>query len=403
MAFPTGWSRRQAIAIQSSAVSGSGTLSDFPVLITRDHLDDEVVDPSGSNAAQSDGGDVRFSSDEDGNTQLPCEIVNWEHDSVSAAGDADIEAWVKVDVSGTADTTIYVWYDTASSDSQPAVTDTFGRNAVWSDYEFVYHMNEDPSGTAPQLADSTGNGHDLTSAGSMVTGDLVAGVFGGKAWRFDDASSQYAAKAGSLTLGATDDMSLQCWGKADHAALVGGAVSVFGDATDKIAEICWNSAGANKAAEGIAGKAADLIKSVTEPGTVWTKFDLTVDESASLDKTFYANGAEENSGAQNRTDWPDDITDIAVGARYGVDNDGTLAGFFSGDIDEVRMRMALLSADWIATEFANQDDPATFATAGTPEDAGGGGGAGGERFLLSPPGTRPTGDNVAYQVRPDAA
>lgn len=49
MAFPTGWARKQAITIQSSQV-GSGGVTDFDMLITRDHLDDEVVSPTDGNA-----------------------------------------------------------------------------------------------------------------------------------------------------------------------------------------------------------------------------------------------------------------------------------------------------------------------------------------------------------------
>jgi hypothetical protein len=39
-------------------------------------------------------------------------------------------------------------------------------------------MAEDPSGTAPQVIDSTSNSNDGTSAGSMTSGDLVDGEIG---------------------------------------------------------------------------------------------------------------------------------------------------------------------------------------------------------------------------------
>src|SRR5690606_36177203 len=42
--------------------------------------------------------------------------------------------------------------------------------------------------------------------------------------------------------------------------------------------------------------------------------------------------------------------------------------------DEVQLHTTPRSAAWITTEFNQSDDPATFATAGTPEDAGGDGG-----------------------------
>jgi uncharacterized repeat protein (TIGR01451 family) len=43
------------------------------------------------------------------------------------------------------------------------------------------------------------------------------------------------------------------------------------------------------------------------------------------------------------------------------------SGEFEGDIDEVRISRVARSDDWIATEYANQGDPAAFASAGAPE------------------------------------
>lgn len=76
MVFPSGWNRKQKITIQSSQVSGSGSHTNFPVLITLDHLNTEIVN-AGSNAGLNGGGDIRFSSDSAGVTQLACEVVNF--------------------------------------------------------------------------------------------------------------------------------------------------------------------------------------------------------------------------------------------------------------------------------------------------------------------------------------
>ncbi len=43
MAFPSGWGRKQKITIQSSQVVGSGSHSDFPVLVSLDHLDEWTI------------------------------------------------------------------------------------------------------------------------------------------------------------------------------------------------------------------------------------------------------------------------------------------------------------------------------------------------------------------------
>ena len=106
MAFPTGWGRKQKITIDNTKVSGSSALTNFPALITLDHLDAEVVD-AGSNSALNGGGDVRFSSDAAGTTQLPCEVVSFVTNAT--AGSRKCQVWVKIpSVSYNADTDIYI-------------------------------------------------------------------------------------------------------------------------------------------------------------------------------------------------------------------------------------------------------------------------------------------------------
>ena len=149
MAFPTGWQRKCSIDIDNTEV-GSSDLTDFTVLLTRDNLPDEMCSPTDSNRAQSDGGDIRFSSDSSGTTQLALHVEEFEYDTSDAAGDAVIALNVKVSVNGTgtgSDTTIYVWYSTTGTDSQPANTDTYGaRNAYDSDHCHVVPFNEGASG-----------------------------------------------------------------------------------------------------------------------------------------------------------------------------------------------------------------------------------------------------------------
>ena len=197
MAFPTGWNRKAPLVIQNGQVSGSGSHTNFPVLLTEDNFPSEIFDADGSNPAQNGGGDLRFSSDSAGTTQLPVEVVSFVTDNDPANGTAEI--WVKVaSVSTSADTTIYVWYNTAGTESQPAVTDTYGRNAVWSDYQAVYHLDDDPSGSAPQLLDSTGNGYNGTVAGTgWTSGDEVPAKIG-NGIDFETASGQYATMSGAM-------------------------------------------------------------------------------------------------------------------------------------------------------------------------------------------------------------
>ncbi len=64
------------------------------------------------------------------------------------------------------DTVIYMYYGNASA------TDQSNKNGVWdSNYKAVYHLTQNPAGTAPQLLESTSNAAHLTTAGSMTSGE----------------------------------------------------------------------------------------------------------------------------------------------------------------------------------------------------------------------------------------
>lgn len=96
------------------------------------------------------------------------------------------------DTVASTDSQFYVYWGNASL-SEPAVDSTYGSQAVYdSNFKFVSHMNNDPSGSAPQLLDSTSNGNNGTSAGSMASGDLVNGSYG-KGIDFDGADDKISA------------------------------------------------------------------------------------------------------------------------------------------------------------------------------------------------------------------
>ena len=169
MAYPTGWQRKHTITIDRT-LCGSADSTDFTVLLTRDNLADEVASPTDANRAQADGGDIRFSSDSGGTTQLALHVENFEHDTTDAAGDADIRLNVKVptlDVS--ADTVIYIWYSTTGTDTQPAASDTYGsENAYDTDHCHVWTLDEAPSATPPEWKDVVGKRHLTETGGTAV-------------------------------------------------------------------------------------------------------------------------------------------------------------------------------------------------------------------------------------------
>lgn len=166
MGWLSGWGKRIKITIDNTKVDS--VLTDFPVLI---HL-------STSSGTGSD--DVSCVFDElgsdsnrkkiavttaDGTTQCYVEIEKWD--------DANEEAWlwVKVpSVSSSADTDLYLYYDSSQADNTTYVGDTGDTVAqnVWdSDFLVVCHLEQDPS--SENILDSTANGLDGAPTASITT------------------------------------------------------------------------------------------------------------------------------------------------------------------------------------------------------------------------------------------
>ena len=124
MAFPTGWGRLCAITIDKDEVDAN--LSNFTVVLSEAGLPSEMFDADGSHPALEGGGDIRFSSDEGGLTQLPCDIRAFHIDNDPANGYADIAVKV-ASVSSSTNTVIYIWYN-KSGESQPAAADAYGQH-----------------------------------------------------------------------------------------------------------------------------------------------------------------------------------------------------------------------------------------------------------------------------------
>lgn len=167
MAFPDGWNRRCRVRFDSDLVASDQT--DIPVVIaiygtssSTWNVDPEIVDTTDGNQCNSDGSDIRVTTDEAGTTQLPVDVVTVVQGA--AVANCKLEFWTKLpSLSSVSDTSIYVWYKNSSA-TMPAVTDTYGRNAVWSDYICCFHMIENST----TLVDSTGSGYSGTMNGSNL-------------------------------------------------------------------------------------------------------------------------------------------------------------------------------------------------------------------------------------------
>lgn len=353
--FPSGWGRKCSLSVNASKIPSDQT--NFPVLLTLATLPSEMFDADGSYPALSGGGDIRFSSDGAGNTRLSCDLVTFTIDNDPANGVAEIHVKVP-SVNGTVDTTFYVWYD-KDGQSQPATDAAYGSESVWdNNFKLVQHMNEDPSGSSPQMIDSTSNDNDGTSNGTMTSGDLVAGKIG-KALVFDGTDD--LINVGSKTsLDNLSPLTFSTWLYPTNAS--------DGDIMGKYPiqrQLAISST--NDRIYFIVDGGTDLKKFGATNSTVadtWQHFVVTWDGgTAHSGVHIYKNGTELSyDDEQNGASFSDDASsDFVVGNQYdGLDP-------FTGTIDEVRASNLVRTSGWIETEYNNQHDPSTFVTEGTPE------------------------------------
>ena len=329
------------MAFKSATVNASdvpSTQSNFPAYVNLTRLN------GGTAMSQAEADSIRVYSDEAKTTELSREIV-----SVS-------EMHVKIP-SLTSTFTIYVDYDGVRSDY--GVTDTYGRNAVWSDYWGVYHHESTNS--------STGS-NDLSAEGGITAGGTTGKW--GSGTDFDGTNDQFTATSidASTLLTATSWINpdswvsgqtqiMQQWAPTSRSwMLQEGENDGLGSTNTKLR--CFvSSNGSYQSANNIQGS------TVITTG-VWHKVTLTY-SGANTRATLYLNGVQDG---QN-TSMPSSIFNGTGLTRIGGYSGSVL--MFNGQMGETRLQKLERSADWELTEYNNQNDEATFW--GTWSDVGGGG------------------------------
>ena len=176
MAITSAWKYSCALTIDRTKVGAD--LTNFPTLVCWTGTQSTSNVPagifSGAYAAQAAGGDIRFTSDSDGATELCFEIVSFS--STSA------EIWVKLaSVSSSVNTLFYIWWGNAAA-SAYAVNATYGRDNVWLEFSSVWHCSA--------LTDSKAAYGNMTMTGTLAA---AAGVFGVAATAYQsNGSTNYA-------------------------------------------------------------------------------------------------------------------------------------------------------------------------------------------------------------------
>ena len=347
--FDADWTYRVSITVDDTKVPSTQT--SFPVYVDLSDLPADF-----HTNVKTDGCDIRV-VEADETTETAFELVTYN--SGTDTGELHFMA-DSLTGSGGGDTTFWIYYGNAAA-SCYAVTDTYGRNAVWTGYRAVYHYQT-------LTTDSTGNGYTLTNNGSVgqTTGQLA-----GQSADFGTTnSSKYLTNASNLGVVYNGPVTVSSWYTIDtlpssgaydnwyHLNTSNGSVGVY------IRGGYENNAGTRRLRHFVLANVPNVFvdTNINLTTTVWYHGVITWDNTtvrAYQGGSEYGNQAKTGSYSQTAN-----LFELGSGIGSG--------DWHKGKLDETRVSNTALSANRIATEYNNQSDPGTFYAVGTQETNGGG-------------------------------
>jgi hypothetical protein len=288
-------------------------------------------------------------------------------------------AWVKVpSINSTVNsqTVIYMYYGNGCSVS------TQNPSGVWdANYKGVWHLSQNPTGTAPQMRDSTANAHNGTAVGSFVATDQQAAVIdGGLNFNGTNNEVQIAADVlGATSVTVSAWIRVKSWNETTFSPNAGtdlGAVffctrnldcdvsptllvspTSGGAGTQYGLVFCNDSCNVAEGAKGATGLALNTWYYAVGA------FSYTGAGQFAGNWNVYLNGAL-NNAAVNNFNLAGTATGNFTGATWRLANNPQWPGYSNVILDEVRVSNIARSANWILTEYRNQNAPGTFSVLG---------------------------------------
>ncbi len=347
--YDSNWEYREKVTIDNTQVDND--LTDFPVYVDLSDMSNSFFSNVNSNC-----GDIRVTQS-DGTTEVPREVVDC--DTSGQTGQLHFKA---PSVASSTNSEYYIYYGNSSANDYTN-TDTYGRNNVWTNgFSAVYHLEEDPSGTSPQMIDSTGNGNDGTTNGSMTASDLISGHVS-QGWDLDGGDDWVGAPdSSSLSL---QTPSVSAWVNFDTAGTDRQTiVQKEGDTWYQGNYYLYYSEGGDKNFhggfyDGSNFQGASYLPSTEIDQKGWFKLTVTYDGSNII---IYENGTSQVTESVS-TSPAESSGDMVVGSN----DTGSTGGFLDGSLDEIRISDRATPPDWESAAYTNQSSPTTFYTIGSQE------------------------------------
>jgi len=335
------------ITVDSTKVSGSGSHVNFPLLIS-------VSDPDLRYKVQPDGDDIAFAID---NSWLDHEIelFNQEYNATHAY----LIVWVRIPSLSTSVNTIVTMYygnSTMSSQENP----TF----VWNnDYEAVWHMSDDPSGT---VYDSTSNNNDGTAYGGMGASNQVSSKVGGGL--FLDGTNDYILIPHSSSIDITGyQLTLEGWiNLALVPTLYDAPVMVKAPSDNNERYMLGVDGGVNPSRINVRTTTSLSGYRRYDTGMLyqgtWTYISLVYDGTLGIGNQLFTY----KNGVLVSSNWAEGTISSTTGNLH-IGKRISTSRWLHGIIDELRISSIARSVDWLLTEYDNMNDPNTFYSVGSEQ------------------------------------
>ncbi len=331
---PAGYGFGKQFVIDPSQVSGTAPLTNFPVMISMTDTDLRSS-ANGGNVENANGFDIIFTLG-DCATLLVHDLEHY--DPVSG----EIVIWVQIPtLNNSISTPFFMFYG-----NNAVVADQSSTN-VWTDigYDGVWHLHDD-------FTDASGSGNNGINNGSS---DLSPAQNLSDGQSFVDPNHWIQLDNHPTRV---NDFSYSAWVRTNNNASAGQRI------------ICDDASN---------GQGCHAI-SIGDPGTGRIRFYIRNMGPVSLDSpagvisnnTWHYIAATFNDVTNLKSLYVDGVlvNSATVGGNLGVAAGSASIGGevaagengnrLNGDLEEVRASNSLLSGDWIATEFNNQNSPNTF-------------------------------------------
>ncbi len=328
--------------ITIASVSGSSQ-ANFPAVVNLAYDSD----------MQANYSDLRFynASCNNGGTLLPYEIENYTATSAII--------WVGVPTLNAANTTISVYYknNTAVGSGQNA-------SGVWgSTFGGVWHMSQNPAGTAPQIKDSTPNGNNGTTNGSMTLSQQVAGQINGSL-KFNT-TSDFINVSRANSLEPATAITVSAWvywtnSNTNYAKIVSKTP------TTNVAPYISYALEQNGTGRNIdAGVNVNGTSHEVTAGSItlnaWHYLAMTWNSGSAV--KVYIDGAL----SANSSSLSGNITYYATPMRIAYSADSQTNCTFNGTIDEVELSNVARSAQWINQSYQMQLNNSRWVATGAEQ------------------------------------